>query len=410
MTMLSVIVPCYNCAATLEEAVASIYRQELGIPFEVILIDDGSDDSTYAIMRRLAATYPRVKLLRNPTNQGGGSARNKAVAHSRGHLIFCLDSDDILGADFLKNMVRFWLRKRCDAVGMSTSIKFRGSSTENVAYITEFEGPGTKVRFESFFEGPLCSLSVVFMMTRAAFMRVGGYPTHHGFDTQGMAFRFLCSGLTAYTCPETRYFHRVDVPTSYYLREYAAGMINWNWFSVLDEHIYVFADAVKAKILASDLFAVPGKPEPPPLRSLVTGRRRIFAPNYRLLIRLGPRGVARRFQRSQNMFDQYWLGGYHLSRGSYRSAMRHFEEALSRGFDYRIIYLKMLLASLRLSGRAISGPQGLKMLALYSGPFPPALLPLRQRVFRGLVRLPLVRAPVQWLKTQWDLARRQVFR
>jgi hypothetical protein len=238
-------------------------------------------------------------------------------------------------------------------------------------------------------------------------MRVGGYPTHHGFDTQGMAFRFLCSGLTAYTCPETRYYHRVEVPNSYYMREYAAGMINWNWFCVLDEHIYVFTNAVKAKLLASDLFAVPGRPDPPPLWNLTTDPKRIFTPSYRLLIGLGPEAVARRLERSRDMFDQYWLGGYCLSRRSYRRAMRHFEEALARGFNYRIIYLKVLMASLQLSGRAISSQECLKELALYSEPFPVALLPLRQRVFRLLVRLPLLRGPTLWLKAQWDRARRR---
>ena len=281
------------------------------------MVDDASTDSTYAVMQRLAAQHPEIKLVRHASNQGGGAARNTGVAHSTGDLIFCLDSDDVLGPDFLRNMTRFWSKKKCDGLGMSTSVKFRGKKLDDVAYVTEFEGPGRKVRLESFFEGAGCSFSVVFMMRRAAFDAVGGYPTEHGFDTQGMALRFLCSGLSAYTCPDSVYYHRVDFHESYYLREYARGMLNWNWFCVLEEHLYLFSDEVKAAILASDLFAVPGRPAPQSLRNLVEGKKGIFAPDYRRLVQLGRNGVARRYTRSADKFMQYWLGVNSHSRGDY---------------------------------------------------------------------------------------------
>jgi glycosyltransferase involved in cell wall biosynthesis len=50
MPKLSVVIPCYNCERTLDEAVASVFQQEPGIPFDVTMIDDGSTDGTYAVM------------------------------------------------------------------------------------------------------------------------------------------------------------------------------------------------------------------------------------------------------------------------------------------------------------------------------------------------------------------------
>ncbi len=369
MAHLSVIVPCYNSEKTLQEAVASIYRQEPAMPFDVTVVDDGSTNSTYAVMEQLAALYPRMRLVRHPSNRGGGAARNTGVAHSHGDLIFCLDSDDILGPDFLRNMTRFWLKKKCDGLGMSTSVKFRGKDVADVAHVTEFEGPGRRVRFESFLEGPRCSLNVVFMMTRRAFEAVGGYPTDHGFDTQGMAFRFLCGGLTAYTCPETTYFHRVEFHESYYLRESARGMLNWNWFCVLDEHLYVFSDRVKSQILESDLFRGRGKPEPPSLLGLVAGREHVYAPNYRTFVRLGRDGTAHRLGRSPDKYAQYWLGSYFFSKGSYVRSINHLRNALSAGFQHRIIYYRMLQAALRLSGRQdLCGGRPPRAAALCSAP------------------------------------------
>lgn len=407
MPRLSIIIPCYNCERTLEEAVESIYCWEPATPFDVIMVDDGSTDGTYKVMQGLAARHREIGLVRHSSNRGGGAARNTGVANSHGDLVFCLDSDDMLGPDFLRNMVRFWVDKRCDGVGMSTSIKFKGSSIHDVAYKTEYEGPGQRVRFESFLAGPLCSLGVVFLMTREAFLRTGGYPTDHGFDTQGMAFRFLSEGLVAYTCPNAVYYHRVDFHESYYLREQSAGRINWNWFNVLNEHLYVFKKAIQEAILGSDLFEVPGRPKPAPLLDVVYGRDNIYASNYRQLIRLGREGVARRFEASDDKLERYWVGRHHRARAEYKKAISHFTRAIELGFDHQIIHLEMLAASLGLSGHPSSVSEGLKELVLYSQPYPIPLLPLTQRLFRYAMGSKFLHDPATFLKRIWDRLKRR---
>ena len=91
MTSLSLIIPCFNCSQTLEQAVESIYRQDPVIPFDLTMVDDGSTDSTYEVMQALAGRRSNINLVRHSSNQGGGAARNSAVANSAGDLIFCLD-------------------------------------------------------------------------------------------------------------------------------------------------------------------------------------------------------------------------------------------------------------------------------------------------------------------------------
>jgi glycosyltransferase involved in cell wall biosynthesis len=405
MRSLSIIVPCYNSQATMEEAVASVYRQHLPVPFEITMVDDGSTDCTYEIMQRLASTHPEIRLVRHQTNLGGGAARNSGVAHSEGELIFCLDADDMLGPDFLLNMVRFWQKKKCDAVGMSTSIKFKRDNINEIAYVSEFEGPGRRVRFESFLEGPNCSLSVVFMMTRSAFRRVGGYPTEHGFDTQGMAFRFLCNGLRAYTCPETTYYHRVGLQQSYYMREQSAGKLNWNWLNVFDEFLYLFRPRVRHELLSAELYSTPEKGMPPNLLDVVVGRADLYVRNYRQLLRMGPRGVARRSGGSSDGFAQYWLGRYHASRGAYGRAISCYKRALEQGFVYRIVFYRMLSATLRLSGLAATTPDALEQLARYCQPYPISRLPARQRMFHLLMQSTVLRQPARIAKAFSDRLR-----
>ncbi len=401
MTSLSLIMPCYNCADTLEDAISSIYRQEIDIPFDVTMVDDGSTDATYAVMSRLAGKHSNIRVLQHASNLGGGAARNTAVAHSSGDLIFCLDADDMLGDGFLKNMIGFWRRKRCDGLGMSTLITFRGSNTRDVSYVSNFERPRERVRFESFLEGPHCSLSVVFLMTRRAFNRVGGYPTEHGFDTQGMGFRFLANGLTAYTCPNTVYLHRVGFNQSYYLRQQGADRLNWNWLAVLEEFLYVFRREIKRRLLNSDLVAVPGRAAPPALQTIVYGHRDIYAPNYRRLIRLGRDGVAHRLSASEDKYDQYWLGSYFLSKKKYGLAIDRYRRALSLGFDHRILYYRLLEASLRLGGSQLSPSAAMNELMIYSQPFPMARRPVRHQLVHLAIESRLIGGAARWVNALW---------
>ncbi len=401
MTKLSIIIPCFNCADTLEGAVASVYRQEVRMPFDVTMVDDGSTDTSYEVMKRLAGQHTNIRLVRHRSNLGGGAARNTAVAHSTGDLIFGLDADDMLGEGFLRNMTQFWLRKRCDALGMSTSVKFRGTNVNDVAYVSEYEAPGKRVRFESFLDGSRCSLSVVFLVTRDAFERVGGYPTHHGFDNQGMGFRILGNGLRAYTCPDTVYYHRVEHHESWYLRDLTTDRLNWNWFNLLEEFLYLFRRTVQSQLLESDLFEVPGRPTPPRVIQIVRGQQNPYGVGYRRLIQLGRRKVARLLLASRDGRDQYWLGTYFLSNREYAKALARFSQAAALGFSYRIIHYRMLEASLRLSRSPAPVPEAVNELALYCQPFPMNRRPVRHRIINGMLRNHLIGKPVRWLNRRW---------
>lgn len=406
MTKLSVIMPCYNCESTLEQAVDSVLQQTPIYPFDLTMIDDGSTDSTFLVMKRLATRHRRIKLLRSERNLGGGTARNRAIAHSDGDLLFCMDADDVLSGDFLRNMTEFWRKRKCDAVGMSTSIKFRRADLQDIAYVDEFERPGERVRFESFLEGSRCSLSVVFLMRRTAFDRVGGYPTEHAFDTQGMAFRFLCNGLDAYTCTQATYYHRVGLPRSYYRREQRAGRLNWNWFNVLDEFQYVFTDRVRKKLLQHDLFEGPGRATGAPVSSLVIGKKAIYSPGLKKLIRLGPSKVAREYRLSRNPYDQYWLGNFHRLAGRYRRALDHYSHALTLGLKERAVFFRMLQTGLALAGDERPTQEMLDELSRYSGPYPADRLPWDQRLFHYFMGYEVARGTALAAKNLRDRLRR----
>lgn len=90
---ISVVMPAYNAAGYLEEAVSSILGQTFR-DFEFIIIDDGSTDATPSILKRYAALDSRIQVYRQE-NQGMISALNRGCRLSRGEYIARMDADDI---------------------------------------------------------------------------------------------------------------------------------------------------------------------------------------------------------------------------------------------------------------------------------------------------------------------------
>jgi len=89
---LSVVIPTWNRAGLVGEAVESALGQEGG-DLEVIVVDDGSTDGTAEVIERRFGKS--VKLLRMATRSGVGAARNEGVCQATGDLLAFLDSDDL---------------------------------------------------------------------------------------------------------------------------------------------------------------------------------------------------------------------------------------------------------------------------------------------------------------------------
>ncbi len=301
---LTIIIPCYNCADTLEEAVESCFKQNL-TSFEVVLVDDGSSDRTREVMHSLAKKHSEVKVFFHEKNQGGGATRNTAVKHAEADIIFCLDSDDILPDGSLSTMLSFMKEKNCDAVGVHKSIKFRGANKNDVIRVDTFGHVGEKIPFEALLQknGVLCSLYSTFMHTKKAFEIAGGYPVEHGFDTQGFAWRFLTCGLDAYTCPEASYLHRIEYKDSYYIREANAGKINYNWQDLLSEYLPLFNEETRQFILTFNCTDASRN-----LFEEFKERNSVFVDNYKELIGLHFKREKRVFQNRKYISRSSFLG------------------------------------------------------------------------------------------------------
>lgn len=90
----SVIIPCYNQAAYLPEAVASVAAQTVE-SWECIIVNDGSTDETSAVASDLCTRDPRIRCI-DQANSGVSRARNRALDSARGRFVQFLDADDLI--------------------------------------------------------------------------------------------------------------------------------------------------------------------------------------------------------------------------------------------------------------------------------------------------------------------------
>jgi glycosyltransferase involved in cell wall biosynthesis len=125
---ISVIVPCYNAAAYIEETLDSVYRQQ-GADFEVIVIDDGSTDGGADLV---AARFPQAHLERTP-NRGPSAARNLGTSLATGRYIQYLDADDLLGEDKLARQMQLLDQTEADAA-YGDWIRFSANRSETISW------------------------------------------------------------------------------------------------------------------------------------------------------------------------------------------------------------------------------------------------------------------------------------
>jgi glycosyltransferase involved in cell wall biosynthesis len=90
----SVVIPCYNQARFLGEAIQSVLCQGY-TDLEIIVVDDGSNDGTEEVASGYAREDPRVRLIKQE-NRGLAAARNRGLAEAGGEYVVFLDSDDRL--------------------------------------------------------------------------------------------------------------------------------------------------------------------------------------------------------------------------------------------------------------------------------------------------------------------------
>lgn len=101
--MVSIIIPLYNTAEYIKDTLLSIQKQDFS-DYQIILVDDGSTDSSLEVARTCASADSRISVY-HKENGGQSSARNLGMKYAEGKYILFIDSDDQLAPNVLKGLV-----------------------------------------------------------------------------------------------------------------------------------------------------------------------------------------------------------------------------------------------------------------------------------------------------------------
>lgn len=155
---LTFIVPVYNVETFLEECLDSIYRVK-NIEYEVILVNDGSTDSSLEILKNYKKKYPKITKIIDKENGGLSSARNAGIRDAKGEYLSFIDSDDIIDSEGFE--IFFKEGKKLDLDIMVGNMRYFsagkiGEPLFRSQEIKEFTaGKGTKF-FLTLFQGTKC--------------------------------------------------------------------------------------------------------------------------------------------------------------------------------------------------------------------------------------------------------------
>lgn len=171
MFKVSVIVPLYNAEKILEECLNSIYSQSTP-PLEVLVVDDGSTDSSLQI----ASRFP-CRVVKMERNSGPAAARNRGALEARGDILAFVDSDAILGKDNLTRIA-------ADFVNHSDVAAVSGTFSKRV-FGTSWFNKFRNLQVFWWHSQSRANHTTIFMVTLGAirkevFHELGGFNTKYG--------------------------------------------------------------------------------------------------------------------------------------------------------------------------------------------------------------------------------------
>ena len=160
--LVSVIMPAYNAERFIDAAVRSVMAQTV-TDWELLILDDGSRDTTAAIAEKLAAEDARIRFLPNEANMGVAKTRNRGFDLCRGQYVALLDSDDIWLPEKLEKQLALAEQTGADIIYCSYGIM----DEEDHPVCEDFIVPPT-VSFDQFLTKSVISCSTALLSRKIA--------------------------------------------------------------------------------------------------------------------------------------------------------------------------------------------------------------------------------------------------
>lgn len=158
--LVSVIIPCYNAEKYVKEAIHSIVNQ-IYKNLEIILIDDGSEDSTFSICEEIKTIDNRIKLIKNEQNLGLIKTLNKGIKLASGEYIARMDADDVSHLERIEKQIAFFTKNPTIGVIGTNAVAIDLNGKQLKTKETAIYCQSNTISFSCLFSQPLVHGSVM---------------------------------------------------------------------------------------------------------------------------------------------------------------------------------------------------------------------------------------------------------
>lgn len=198
MKKVSIIIPCYNQAGYVEEAVLSAINQTYQ-NIEIICVNDGSTDKTSEVIKKLVDKYKNIVFFDEPENKGVVAARNFAIQACTGEYILPLDADDTIEPTYVEKAVKVLDENKNIGVVYCRAKIF--GAEDKIWDLPAYSK-------ESFLYGNVVFCTALFR--KSDFVKAGGYKANmeHGWEDYDLWLSFVELGLDVYQIDEILFNYR----------------------------------------------------------------------------------------------------------------------------------------------------------------------------------------------------------
>ena len=227
----TILVAAYNEAAAIRDTLASLASQDYPGPFQVLVLNDGSNDDTIALAEQALQElkFPpnaSVRIHDFETNRGKSAVLNDGLVAARYDLILTIDGDSWVKQDGLRKLVERLLSDPADTQAVAGAVMVRNSRENLLTRAQEwdyFHGIASVKRMQGMYHGTLVAQGAFSLYRRSALEEVGGWPACVGEDIV-LSWALLRKGYRIGYADDALAF--TNVPTK--LRQFALQRKRWS--------------------------------------------------------------------------------------------------------------------------------------------------------------------------------------
>ncbi len=198
----SILIPCYNRAHTIEKCVNSVKAMRYPEPFEIIVVDDASKDNSYNMLKKMCG----IKLFRNEKNRGKAASLNRAMKIAKGDVVACIDADTYPTPEALERMAACFYNEKVGAV----SALIKPSETKNLLQkaqeIEYLIGFGFSQSAMSSLNSIIVTPGPMALYQRQLLIDLGGYDEHNLTEDMEIALRIRKNHYDIVACPAAKVY------------------------------------------------------------------------------------------------------------------------------------------------------------------------------------------------------------